>query len=148
MLDSCNTSTSSPASRLSQRMGHAWSNNEELPPDNPDDPYWVSARIRLQPVLCPGEAGGVSTEATWKLPRSCWASIPPPAAQLDTIITVYRVVWGDSIRIYNAYREGTLVWARSRVVTHTNIFLRSVTLWRYKHNDAYWDTRVKLLVCE
>jgi len=48
------------------------------------------------------------------------------------------VVWGRGAHIYNNHHEvpSVEVIAKSSTVT---IFLRSKTLWAFKHNDAYWD---------
>jgi len=47
------------------------------------------------------------------------------------------VVWSDALHIYNAYCELSVeTTARAGEVT---VFLRSTTLWAFKHNDAYWD---------
>ncbi len=121
---------------------HAWSNNEGAPtPDNPDDPYWSEgAHVGFNQFSAPeGTEGldGGDMNFTFMLGIDPTGGSNPMA---DT------VVWGDGIHIYNAYREVPQVWARSES-SRITIFLRSVTLWRYKHNDAYWD-EVKLLVCE
>jgi hypothetical protein len=50
-----------------------------------------------------------------------------------------RVVWGKSASIYNTYHRvpGVTVKAKSEQIT---VFLRSRTAWKFKHNDAYWDS--------
>jgi hypothetical protein len=48
------------------------------------------------------------------------------------------VVWGPVAHIYNAYHQVPPVEAEAEGDTVT-IFLRSKTLWAFKHNDAYWD---------
>ncbi|MGD2147860.1 MAG: hypothetical protein PVH41_14280, partial [Anaerolineae bacterium] len=48
------------------------------------------------------------------------------------------VVWGEIAHIYNEHHQVPAVEAvaQSQQVT---VFLRSRTLWPFKHNDAYWD---------
>ncbi len=121
---------------------HAWSNNEGAPtPDNPDDPYWSEgAHVGFSQFSAPeGTEGldGGDMNFTFML------GIDPTGGSNPMSDSV---VWGDGIHIYNAYREVPQVWARSES-SRITIFLRSVTLWRYKHNDAYWD-EVKLMVCQ
>jgi hypothetical protein len=48
------------------------------------------------------------------------------------------VVWGPGAHIYNAYRKVPTVTVTAQGPTAT-VFLRSKTLWRFMHNDAYWD---------
>ena len=48
------------------------------------------------------------------------------------------VVWGRGAHVYNEHAQlpAVEVKAQADVVT---VFLRSKTLWAFKHNDAYWD---------
>ncbi len=48
------------------------------------------------------------------------------------------VLWGPVAHIYNAYHEVPTVEAVAEGETVT-VFLRSKTLWAFKHNDVYWD---------
>jgi hypothetical protein len=48
------------------------------------------------------------------------------------------VVWGQGAHIYNEYAQVPSVEATAQADTVT-VFLRSRTLWPFKHNDAYWD---------
>jgi hypothetical protein len=48
------------------------------------------------------------------------------------------VVWGRGAHIYNAHAEVPAVEATAVGDTAT-VFIRSRTLWQFKHNDAYWD---------
>jgi len=48
------------------------------------------------------------------------------------------VVWGQGAHIYNRYHQVPPVEAVAQGDTVT-VFLRSRTLWPFKHNDAYWD---------
>lgn len=48
------------------------------------------------------------------------------------------VVWGQGAHIYNAFFQVPTVTTTAESPTVT-LFLRSRTLWPFKHNDAYWD---------
>jgi hypothetical protein len=48
------------------------------------------------------------------------------------------VHWGWGAHIYNAYYPVPTIEATAQSSTVT-VFLRSTTLWPFKHNDAYWD---------
>lgn len=48
------------------------------------------------------------------------------------------VVWSKAYAIYNGYAHQLAVEAEAGAERVT-IFLRNVTLWPFKHNDAYWD---------
>jgi hypothetical protein len=54
------------------------------------------------------------------------------------------VVWGRGAHIYNTHAQVPEVEAVAQGDTVT-VFLRSKTLWAFKHNDAYWD-ETKLVV--
>jgi len=57
------------------------------------------------------------------------------------------VEWGTSWAIYNGYCQQLSVEAEARAETVT-AFLRSTTMWRFKHNDAYWDDAALVVVEE
>ena len=48
------------------------------------------------------------------------------------------VVWGRGAHIYNAHAQPPAVEVTAQANTVT-VFLRSKTMWAFKHNDAYWD---------
>ncbi|MGD2144140.1 MAG: hypothetical protein PVF54_06650 [Anaerolineae bacterium] len=48
------------------------------------------------------------------------------------------VVWGPGASIYNEHHPVPAVAATAEAGTVT-VFLRSKTLWAFKHNDVYWD---------
>ena len=48
------------------------------------------------------------------------------------------VVWGKSYHIYNGYAQRLTVEATAQSNKAT-VFIRSKTLWGFRHNDAYWD---------
>ena len=56
------------------------------------------------------------------------------------------VVWGPAASIYNGYYQVPSVEeiAQAAIIT---VFLRSRTMWAFKHNDAYWDA-VELVTVE
>jgi len=56
------------------------------------------------------------------------------------------VVWGWGAHIYNCYHQVPSVETKAKSGTVT-VFLRSRTLWPFKHNDAYWD-HVRLEILE
>jgi hypothetical protein len=57
------------------------------------------------------------------------------------------VVWGPVAHIYNQHHQVPAVEATAESETIT-VFLRSRTLWPFKHNDAYWDDAELLAVGE
>jgi len=64
-----------------------------------------------------------------------WVGIDPTGGTNPFADTV---VWGQGVHIYNGYVELPYADAVARSSTIT-VFLRSQTLWPFKHNDAYWD---------
>jgi hypothetical protein len=113
---------------------HAWSNHQDASqPDrfpHPDDPRWSE---------------GVGRKAFFALEGSVddddvrnftfWAGIDPTGG---TDPFADSVVWGKGAHIYNTYHKVPPVEtvAQSNTVT---VFLRSRTLWPFKHCDSYWD---------
>ncbi|MCU0521369.1 MAG: hypothetical protein MUF84_11835 [Anaerolineae bacterium] len=113
---------------------HAWSNNEGAPtPDNPDDPYWSEgSQVGFNHFSALEGAEGLDggdQNFTFML------GIDPTGGNNPFADTV---VWGSGMHVYNGFREVPAVTATAQGTSIT-IFLRSRTLWRYKHNDAYWD---------
>jgi hypothetical protein len=107
---------------------HAWSNWQDGP--HPDDPLWSEG---------PGYDCGFALQG--EAPNDDWLNFTfrvgiDPTGGRDPYADT--VVWGWGAHIYNCYYQVPSVEteARSRTVT---IFLRSRTLWPFKHNDAYWD---------
>ncbi|MGD8996941.1 MAG: hypothetical protein PVH80_02440, partial [Anaerolineae bacterium] len=64
----------------------------------------------------------------------------------DTNPYAATVVWGPVAHIYNEHHQVPAVEAVAESETIT-VFLRSKTLWAFKHNDAYWDD-AKLVAVE
>lgn len=107
-------------------FAHAWSNWHDGP--HPDDPRWSEGPGYDPGYLLEGEA-----------PTDEWKNFTfkigiDPNGGIDP----YSAKWGRGAHIYNEWREvpAVKVTAKSNIIT---IFLDSLTLWPYKHNDAYWD---------
>jgi hypothetical protein len=110
---------------------HAWSNWQGGP--HPDDPLWSEG---------PGYDCGFALEGStgdddWR--NFTFSVGVDPTGGINPLADT--VVWGDGAHIYNCYYEvpAVEVEAQSHRVT---VFLRSRTLWPFKHNDAYWDHAV------
>lgn len=73
-----------------------------------------------------------------------WVGIHP-RGELDPYSS--EVVWGPGAHIYNAYHEVPPVEAVAQADTVT-VILRSMCLWPFQHNDAYWDSVVMEVVGE
>jgi hypothetical protein len=114
---------------------HAWSNCQGRP--NTDDPRWSEGPGYAPGFLLEGEqppAGSPGSTTDWqnftfRLGIDPRGGTDPSGAS---------VVWGRGAHIYNQYAEvpPVEVVAEADQVT---VFLRSTTLWPFKHNDAYWD---------
>lgn len=72
-----------------------------------------------------------------------WVGIDPYGG-LDPFAET--VVWGRGAHIYNTYAQVPAVEAVAQS-DQVTVFLRSRTMWAFKHNDAYWDD-VELTVVE
>jgi hypothetical protein len=64
-----------------------------------------------------------------------WVGIDPTGGTNPYAPTV---VWGKGAHIYNAYYQVPAV-ETTALADRVTVFLRSRTLWPFKHNDAYWD---------
>ena len=107
---------------------HAWSNWQDG--DHPDDPRWSDG---------PGYAAGFAFAGD--VEDDNWRNFTfqvgiDPTGGTDPFAGT--VVWGPGAHIYNEHAQvpPVVVTATSSTIT---IFLRSKTLWTFKHNDAYWD---------
>jgi len=126
-----------PGTRLRvAAWAHAWSNHRDpAKPDlfpHPDDPLWSEgAGVGYDHFY--GLEGQVQDDGarnfTFQVGIDPGGGTDPYA---DT------VVWGQGAHIYNAYRPVPPVEVVAQADTVT-VFLRSRTLWPFKHNDAYWD---------
>ena len=113
---------------------HAWSNHKDKSlPDkfpHPDDGLWSEG---------PGYEAGFCLEG--EAPDDNWRNFTfyvgiDPTGGINPLADT--VVWGRGAHIYNAYAQVPVV----ETVAHSDkvtAFLRSKTLWPFKHNDAYWD---------
>ncbi len=122
---------------------HAWSNHQE---DNsgeptedfphPNDPEW-------------SEGAGYA-HVGWRTDNLSTGGGPQEDAKLNFRFDVGidpkgghdpeadSVVWCDGWSIYNGFIKQLSVEATAETETIT-VFIRSETLWPFKHNDAYWD---------
>jgi len=120
-----------PGTRLElEAYAHAWSNSKDG--KHPDDARWSEGAGYNAGFAY---AGGDALSDDWRN-FTFWVGIDPTGGTNPRASTV---VWGRGVHIYNAYAQVPPVEAiaQSDIVT---VFLRSKTLWPFKHNDAYWDT--------
>jgi hypothetical protein len=134
--------TVTPGSQLRlSAWAHAWSNHmDHSRPDafpHPDDPRWSEGEDVGYNHFFSLE-GDVTDEGARNF--TFWVGIDPTGGR-DPYAS--SVVWGRGAHIYNMYRPVPPVEAVAQGDTVT-VFLRSQTVWAFKHNDAYWDT-VKLV---
>lgn len=129
---------------------HAWSNHKDKGnPEgfpHPDDPFWSEGAgydiVSWKPSDVPQEDTGIPQIDAKRNFRFCVGIDPTgginPAAQT--------VVWGKERHNYNEYTEPITVRAMAYGQTIT-VFLRTSTVWEFKHNDAYFDeaTLVKIV---
>lgn len=117
---------------------HAWSNHKDDIEDfpHPDDPRWSEGAgydvVAWETGTLP-QTGDPQTDAKANFAFS--VGIDPMGGTNPFADTV---VWSDRRSIYNGYCYEMAVEATAEAGTVT-VFLRSVTLWPFKHNDAYWD---------
>nr|HID13279.1 LysM peptidoglycan-binding domain-containing protein [Anaerolineae bacterium] len=114
---------------------HAWSNWHGGP--HPDDPRWSEGPGYEAGFLLEGEtppADSPGTPDDWRN-FTFYLGIDPTGGTNPYADTV---VWGHGAHIYNEYAQPPSVEAVAEADTVT-VFLRSKTLWPFKHNDAYWD---------
>ena len=111
---------------------HAWSNWNLGP--HPDDPRWSEgAHVGYEVVaLREGTAGLDDADRNFTFSVGI-----DPTGGTDPFADT--VVWGESYHVYNGYCRQLSVEATAKAATVT-VFLRSKTLWNYKHNDAMWDS--------
>jgi len=120
---------------------HAWSNHQDSSrPDafpHPDDPRWSDGaghqEIAWRADLPVELTGDPQEDARWNV--SLVVGIDPTGGTNPMASTV---VWGTGYYVYNGYCQQLSVEATSAAEVVT-VFLRSVTRWAFKHNDAYWD---------
>jgi len=117
---------------------HAWSNtNIPTHPDCTDKPR-CSAGTGTQAIAIPVADSPPLTNDPWEDALQNFAfciGIDPTGGTNPLADTVE---WGEAHYIYNNfYRLTAEAVARAETAT---VFLCSATQWKFKHNDAYWDT--------
>jgi hypothetical protein len=127
-----------PGTRLRLSVwAHAWSNHQDAShPErfpHPDDPRW-SEGAGFEPFFA--SAGTVEDENLRNF--TFWIGIDPTGGASPFASSV---VWGEGAHIYNAYHEVPAVEAVAQA-DRVTVFIRSQTLWEFKHNDAYWDDAI------
>jgi hypothetical protein len=118
---------------------HAWSNHPIEGHEDCTDNAKCSAGVGCGSVFLLKEDVPPLTGETWNDAIgnfSFMVGIDPTGGVNPYVETV---VWGPAAHIYNEYRQVPPVEATAQAETVT-VFLRSRTLWKFKHNDAYWDT--------
>lgn len=110
---------------------HAWSNDEGAPPPNDEDGRW-SEGAGFDCFYAQEGSEGLNSD----LENFTFSVGVDPTGGRDPHADT--VVWGRGAHIYNCYHEVPSVEVKARNSTVT-VFLRSRTLWPFKHNDAYWD---------
>jgi hypothetical protein len=100
---------------------------------HPDDPRWSEGEDVGYNHFFAYE-GDVSDEGARNF--TFWLGIDPTGGKDPFSPTV---VWGRGAHIYNMYRPVPPVEVDAQGSTVT-VFLRSQTVWPFKHNDAYWDS--------
>ena len=125
-----------PGHRL--RLGawaHAWSNLQGRPHE--DDGRWSEGPGYDAGFLLAGDSppeGSPGTYDDW-MNFTFWVGLDPTGG-IDPLADT--VVWGRGAHIYNQHAPVPQVEATAQTGTVT-VFLRSKTIWAFKHNDAYWD---------
>jgi hypothetical protein len=130
-----------PGKRLRfSAWAHAWSNHKApTEPDrfpHPDDPRW-SEGAGYDAVAWPAGSQPLTGDPQQdaKSNFTFWVGLDPTGA---TNPLGRSVLWGEGAHIYNGFHQVPAVEAVAENDTVT-VFLRSQTLWAFKHNDAYWD---------
>lgn len=122
-----------PGTRLRlSAHAHAWSNRGWGAPHE-DDPQWSEgSHVGYNHFSAEeGTAGLDDADRNFTF----WIGIDPTGGTNPYAPTV---VWGKGIHIYNAYHAVPSVEATAQS-DRVTVFLRSLCLWPFKHNDAYWD---------
>ena len=118
--------------------GQAWSNHDDIEGGHPDDPFWsdgAGKRVIAWPIGDIPYEGLPQAQEDAKPNFLFRVGIDPTGG---TNATSSGVLWGDGWCIYNDYSQQVSVEFEATGPTAT-VFLRSNTLWPFKHNDAYWD---------
>ena len=138
------TVQTTPGTRLRfSAWAHAWSNHKDPSQPtkfpNPDNARWSEGAGFEGFFALEGSVDDDDIENF-----TFWAGIDPTGGT-DPFATT--VEWGPGAHVYNAFHEVPAV----ETVTQSDrvtVFLRSRTLWPFKHNDAYWDDASLVVVGE
>lgn len=128
-----------PGTRLGlSAYAHAWSNGYDGGPHN-NDPRWSEGVGRKIVAILEGEAPPVDplhpdAQRDGIGNFTFWVGIDPTGG-IDPYSDA--VVWGQGFHIYNGF--GNLTAEAVAEAGTVTVFLRSRTMWEYRHNDAYWD---------
>ena len=114
---------------------HAWSNHAF---EHESDPFWSEGvGTGVHSLLIPDEIpminGDKQNDAIGNFAFS--VGIDPTGGTNPLAGTV---VWGREVANYNGHQPVPAVEVVARGVPLT-VFLRSSTLWAFKHNNSYWD---------
>jgi len=118
-------------------QAHAWSNHDGPGFPHPDDPRWSEGVgynvVSLYPDAIPELNGDPQNDA---IGNFLFILGIDPTGNINPLEET--VIWGTPVANYNAYFPvpGVEAVAQSDKLT---VFLRSTTMWGFKHNDAYWD---------
>ncbi|WP_347245692.1 hypothetical protein [Thermogutta sp.] len=121
-----------PGTRLRlSAWAHAWSNVWGSPHES--DPRWSEGSHVGYNAFFAEEGTPGLDDADRNF--TFWVGIDPTGGTNPYAPTV---VWGKGAHIYNAYYQVPAV-ETTALADRVTVFLRSRTLWPFKHNDAYWD---------
>lgn len=121
---------------------HAWSNhNDHKVSPHPNDPRWSEGKplvgyneVILYEEDIPPLNGQPQNDAIGNIQFAVGVD---PTGGIDPFGEY--VVWGEPGYSYNRHHRIPEVEAVAQSDSVT-VFLRSTTLWAFRHNDAYWDT--------
>ena len=118
---------------------HAWSNSKGEGFPHPSDPRWSEGAGYEEVAWTPEEIPPLSGEPQNDAKGNFRFGVGiDPTGGTDPFAAT--VIWGEPKHIYNGYAQLSVeAVADSGTVT---VFLRSRTLYGFRHNDAYWDDAV------
>ena len=124
-------------------FAHAWSNHKDAGlPDafpHPDDPLWSEGAgfevVSWNEDDIPPLNNDPQNDAKGNF---CFSVGIDPYGGMNPLAST--VEWGPPRYNYNGYLTTSYVNAQAQAQVDTiTVFIRSMTLWPYKHNDAYFD---------
>lgn len=129
--------------RAGQRLrltgwAHAWSNHGLVGHEDCCDDGWCSCGVGREEVAIRADDVPALTGKPWSDAVGNFLFVVgiDPTGGRDPLAG--SVVWSEGWCIYNGFVQELEVEAVA-VGSVVTVFLRSVTLWPFKHNDAYWD---------